>query len=480
MRILHTTAELFPFIKVGGLSDMLSSLSRFQASEHTIHIALPKIQSIAEEIEFTGKSLACIGNDAFGSDASAVLQESTFLEAKRGDILLYFFDSPLFKNLPSIYKNSHEHYNFAVFSYACYYLGLQLDVDIVHSHDWHTALATVLNAIRPEGKGTCFTIHNLSHQGDHPLDLTGFLRIDPFYLKPEHLMNYDKVNYLKGALQHSDEITTVSPGYRNEILSEPTGCFLSWVLNRRVDSLTGILNGIDMEEWNPKTDTHIYSQYDGQTVAEGKYQNKLALYKDYGLHVDIHRPLVGFVGRLAYQKGIKTLLTAFPWKAHLSFYFFILGSGDIELENQLFYHSHHDNQRLYFFRGFSETLARRIEAACDFFIMPSLFEPCGLNQFYSHRYGSIPIVSRVGGLRDSVNESWDIQNFTGLVFESNDESSFSYALDRANSLYYDKQRFAQIRQNIMNLDWSWKTRVGDYLRVYQSAIAKKQQRANTF
>lgn len=477
MKILHTTAELFPFIKVGGLSDMLASLSRFQSHEHEVAIALPWIRSIRAEIEYTGKELPCISTDAYGSDSSNLLRDSVFLEAKMGDVKLYFFKSPVFENLYSIYRNSHEHYNFAIFSYACYHLGMQLDVDIVNSHDWHTALVSVLNATRSDGKATCFTIHNLSHQGDHPDYLTGFLRIDPFYLNPQALMNYDKVNYLKGALQHSDEITTVSPGYRDEILSEPTGCFLSWLLNQRADSLTGVLNGIDMDEWNPKTDQHIYCNFNASQVDEAKIENKIALYKDYGIYVEAGRPLVGFVGRLAYQKGIKTFLSSFPWKGHLSFYYFILGSGDIELENRLFYHSHHDNQRLFFYRGFSEPLARRIEAASDFFIMPSLFEPCGLNQFYSHRYGSIPIVSRVGGLKDSVNETWEMDKMTGFVFEPAQDHSLSFALDRAHSLYYDKPALHQVRQNIMNLDWSWKTRVSDYLAVYQRAIDKKKARS---
>lgn len=170
MRILHTTAELFPYVKVGGLSDMLASLSKTQAKENEVFIALPLIRNIRGHIEFTGRELSCISpHDSYGSNASNILENSKFREAKAGDVKLYFFDSPIFRDLYTIYENANEHYNFAVFSYACFHLAEQLEVSLIHSHDWHTALCSVISSTRPEGFPTCFTIHNMSHQGITPL-----------------------------------------------------------------------------------------------------------------------------------------------------------------------------------------------------------------------------------------------------------------------------------------------------------------------
>ncbi len=341
---------------------MLSSLSKAQLREHEVHVAIPFVKSINHDIHFTGKVLPCIGDDYFASTSSEYLKHCKFYEAKEGNITLYFFDSPFFRDLYSIYANHDEHYHFAIFSYACYFLGMHLNVDLVHSHDWHTSITTILNATRKDGKATCFTIHNMAHQGDHPFTMTSFLRADPFFLQPEIFGNLGKVNYMKAALELADQITTVSPGYRNEILHEPHGKFLSWLLNKRQDSLSGILNGIDPEEWNPKVDNHIYQQYSLQNVDEGKRKNKLELYKEYGLYVDLDRPLIGSIGRLTYQKGIETFITAFHWKWQLPFYYFVLGRGDHRLENILLYHSHHDNYRICYYKGFSEDLAHKIEA----------------------------------------------------------------------------------------------------------------------
>lgn len=473
MKILHTTAEFFPFIKAGGLSDMLSSLSAFQSKENEIFVALPLIEKMNQTPIFTGKEFNCIDESvAYHSDSCKILKNSKFKEAIDGNRKLYFFDSPIFRNLHSIYANPHEHYNFAVFSYACYNLALELNVDLVHSHDWHTAIVTVLCNTQKQKIPTCFTIHNLAYQGDHPVEICRFLRIDPFYLDLKNFEHLKKINYMKAALSLCQEITTVSEGYRDEILHEPMGNFLSWLLKERQSSLTGILNGINENEWNPALDNKIYKNYSFEDVNEGKRENKLALYKEYGLAIDIDRPLIGLIGRLTHQKGFDTFLKSFYQKWKLPFYYFVLGSGDKQIEGALFHESHHSNGRIFFYKGFNETLARKIEAASDFFLMPSLFEPCGLNQMYSHAYGTIPIVSRVGGLKDSVIESWDRKQSTGFVFEAGEDHSLSYALDRALSLYYDRDIFNEKRVRIMNLDWSWKNGSSEYLRLYKQAIKK--------
>jgi starch synthase len=478
MKILHTTAEFFPYLKIGGLSDMLASLGKFQSKEDEIHIAIPLLDSMRSKIIFTGETFPCILDEhKYNTDACKTLEKSKFLKAKEGNVHLYFFDSYLFTRYYKIYGNHDELYSFAVYSYACYTLGLLLDVDVVHSHDWHTALVSVINNTRPNGKPSVFTIHNLAYQGDHPFWMTSFLRIDPFNIPLEKIANFEKVNYLKGAIEYSQEITTVSPGYRDEILHEPEGCFLSWILNQRIDSLTGILNGIDESEWNPYLDDKIYFNYNYDNSISGKTENKIRLYYEYGLDIDIQRPLIGLVGRLTYQKGYETFLASFRQKWNLPFYYFMLGTGDTKLEGEFFHESHHSNKRIFFYKGFDEKLARKIEAASDFFLMPSLFEPCGLNQLYSHIYGAIPIVSRVGGLKDSVIESIDPNFQTGLIFEPGEDHSLNYALERANTLFNNKVAFHQVRKNIMHLDWSWKKSAGEYRKLYLRAIEKKANKS---
>ncbi|HNF25891.1 MAG TPA: glycogen/starch synthase [Leptospiraceae bacterium] len=477
MKILHTSAELYPYIKVGGLSDMLASIAKEQANRHEVHIAVPLLKSFRDKIPEVVHTLPAIDPmQAFHSDASSILKKSRFLHTMDKDVHIHFFESPVFENYDKIYSNDGELFNFALFSYACYYLGRLIHADIVHSHDWHTALVNVCNHFLAEGRPTVFTIHNLAYQGDHPYWMTSFLRVDPFNINTEILDNLGKVNYMKGALMFANEITTVSPGYREETLHEPEGYFLSWLLNERRYNYTGILNGIDDRVWNPSFDTKIALNYNSSNAEEGKRENKLSLYKEYGLDIDLDRPLIGMVTRLTHQKGIETFLQSFREKWGLPFYYFILGSGDEKLENTLFHFSHHDHKRLFFFKGFEDALAHKVEAAADFFLMPSLFEPCGLNQMYSQVYGTVPIVSRVGGLKDTVREDADRHYMTGIVFEKGEAHSLNYALDRANTLFWNKADLSIVRRNIMHIDWGWKGSEMRYTHLYEK-IRQVRRRA---
>lgn len=472
MKLFHATAEYYPYIKMGGLSDMLSSLSKEQSKKHKTFVALPLVKNLKKKPSFTGNSYSCIHPEAvLGSESSFILQDSRFLEAKEGDVLLYFFDSPLFRDLDRIYENPDEHYRFALFSYACFHLSLVLGADVFHAHDWHTALGTYFHASSVDGLPTVFTIHNLAYQGDHPEWLCGFLKGEPFYLNLDLLKHAGKLNYLKGAVSVATKITTVSPGYRNEVLSEPQGCGLSFNLRARGEDFSGILNGVDPMEWNPEFDNRIHRKYSVSDIERGKLENKKSLFKEIGRDIDPTRPLVGLIGRLTWQKGYETFLASFRNKWYHPFFFVFLGSGDIRMEGELFHFSHYAQERLFFLKGYDEDFARKIEAASDFFIMPSLFEPCGLNQMYSQNYGTIPIVSRVGGLKDTVVEDpYREENTTGLLFEPGASHSLDFALDRANTLYQDKPKFRALRERIMKLDWSWESRVEEYYSIYNGII----------
>jgi len=471
MQILHSTAEYFPFIKMGGLSDMLSSLSRQQAKSHRVGVAIPKTKGLKESPHWTGRQILVYETKSDTTNpAVRILKDSVFREAEWKGVMLYFLDSPVFRELDGIYQNPDEHFRFAIYSYACFVLSLELKVDVFHAHDWHTALGCALHKASPWGKSTVFTIHNLAYQGDHPHWMTGFLEEEPFYLSRSSMDQNGKINYMKAGIMTADKITTVSPGYRNETLWEPNGFGLSYALSFKSENYRGILNGIDTEEWNPKIDPHIPYKYDKNSISKGKLKNKKSLLEEIQRpNLDSNRPLVGLIGRLTYQKGYETFLKAFLNRPRLNHFFLFLGAGDSELEAKLFHESHHNSDRIYFYKGYSESFARKIEAASDFFLMPSLFEPCGLNQFYSHAYGSIPIVSRVGGLRDSVDESIFEERQTGIVFEPNDADSLGFALERAETLYEDKRKFELIQKTIMQLDWSWKQRVAEYETVYEEA-----------
>jgi starch synthase len=476
MKILHATAEYFPYIKMGGLSDMLSSLTKEQSKKHEVGVCLPLIASLKEKPNFTGRTFPCISPKAGGPNpVTEILTNSKFREAEFGKVKLYFFDSPLFSGLESIYANSDEHFRFALSSYAAFSLSLHLEVDVFHAHDWHTALSCALQKVSPFGKPTVFTIHNLAYQGDHPLWMTGFLKEEPFGLYPEAYMQDGKTNYMKAGLMSATKITTVSPGYRNETLFEPNGFGLSYLLRKREMDYDGVINGIDKEEWNPEKDERLFAKFNVKNHIEGKLKNKVELYKEIGRpSINPERPLIGIIGRLTYQKGYANFIQAFKERSHLPHFFIFQGAGEEVLQNELFHLSHVDQNRIFFYKGYNETLARKVEAASDFFLMPSLFEPCGLNQLYSHTYGAIPIVSRVGGLRDTVSESPLENEYTGIVFEPGDVPSLGYALERANTLYLDPKKFNETRVRIMNLDWGWEKRVVEYEFIYKNAIRKKE------
>jgi len=469
MKIFHSAAEFFPFIKMGGLSDMLSSLSKEQAKDHTVYVAIPLLKNLQEIPEFTGVEYPCIDRSAVtGSPASLHLKDSRFREAIWQGVHLCFFESPVFGDLERIYENSDEHYRFAIFSYACFHLSLLIGAEIFHAHDWHAALGCYFHSSSSFDMKTVFTIHNLAYQGDHPEWMCGFLKGAPFYLNLDILRHNGKINYLKGAISVSHKITTVSPGYRNEILTEPSGCGLSYNLRSRGEDFLGILNGIDTNLWNPATDPYLAKNYTSDSFEEGKLENKKFLYTKMSRDLHLNRPLIGLIGRLTWQKGYETFLASFKNKWYLPFFYVFLGSGDPKLEEELHYYSHHAQERLFFWKGYNEELSHLIEAASDFFLMPSVFEPCGLNQMYSHAYGTIPIVSRVGGLKDTVLEDPYYQdNSTGIVFEPGLSHSLDYALDRANTLYQDKLRFQSMQKKVMSLDWSWKSRVKEYYKLYE-------------
>jgi starch synthase len=356
--------------------------------------------------------------------------------------------------------------------------------DIIHVHDWHTALVPLLlktayawDKLFAKTQ-TVLTIHNIAYQGviaaDRLIDLgigPGSSKLDPADLYAGN------INFLKTGAIHADLLTTVSPTYAREIQSSDLGMGLQSVLNKRRNALTGILNGVDYTTWDPVADPLIPHKYSLGRLA-GKRKNKIRLIDDLGLNVAPDTPLIGVVSRLAEQKGVDLMIKTLPTILKTrSAALVVLGNGQPEYEK--FFRNLQDrfSDRCCFYNGYNERLAHLIEAGSDMFLMPSRFEPCGLNQMYSLRYGTVPIVRQTGGLADTV-EHYDAASGsgTGIVFKDYDAGGLTWALNTALDLYADKKAWKKLINNGMQQDFSWDRQGQLYVDVYRKLVSKIKRR----
>ena len=326
---------------------------------------------------------------------------------------------------------------------------------------------------RYEGWGnpppTCLTIHNLAYQGVFPSETYELTNASKEFFMPDGAEYYGLLNCLKAGIAFSDVITTVSPRYAREITTEEYGCGLDGLLRRRRDHLFGILNGVDYSEWNTTNNPYLHKPFSHSRIA-GKKANKLELQKFLGLPVNPDIPLFGTISRLAEQKGVDIQLGALTEMLSAKMQFVLLGSGSPDYEK-----GYHNLARRFPGQvgvriGYDEKLAHLIEAACDFYLMPSQFEPCGLNQMYSLRYGAIPVVRATGGLDDSVIDfSQDPKNANGIKFHEYSPHALAKAIRKALAIYERPELFRRYRRNAMKADFSWEKTVAEYLRVYELA-----------
>jgi starch synthase len=355
--------------------------------------------------------------------------------------------------------------------------------DVLHCNDWQTALAPALLSTAPKRPATIFTIHNLAYQG--LFSYAAFLAMN----LPARFWSYDALefhgqfSFIKGGIVFADRVNTVSQNYAREIQTAQFGYGLDGLLRYRGTHLSGILNGIDADEWNPGTDTHLIQRYNRRTLAL-KVQNKLALQRQFGLPKDGTIPMVGFIGRLVEQKGIDWLLACVDTLLAHGAQLVILGSGEREFENTLRTEMKKHSQNIAVTIGYNETLAHRIEASSDIFLMPSRFEPCGLNQMYSLRYGAVPLVHRVGGLADTVVDMSEIAmadgSANGFVFEGATADAMRATLGRALKTYRDSKRWRQLQLHGMNQDFSWQHSAQAYLQLYREAQLHRDAIPNAF
>jgi len=484
LKICLASSEFAPFAKTGGLADVCAALSTYLHDHgHDVRVLVPLYRRIAESgLPLTPiERLQNIPIRLGPHDARYSIDEATLPGSSQR---IYFLRCPELYDRDSLYGYPEdEHYRFILLSRAAIEMcqHLQFAPDIFHCNDWHTALIPLyLKTVYAwdslfANSRTVLTIHNIGYQGIFSADIIGDLGLNG----GEQELHQDdlsagRINFLKTGLLHANVLTTVSPTYAREIQGDEYGMGLQDLLRKRQDTLIGILNGVDYRHWDPRNDDLIPHRYSPGRLT-GKQQNKAALLDELGLHADIDRPLIGIVTRLTSQKGIDLMESVLPpLLSRRSFAIAALGTGEPRYENFFARLQETFRDRVCFYRGYNERLAHWIEAASDIFLMPSQFEPCGLNQLYSLRYGTVPIVRQTGGLADSVEQFQPATNEgTGIVFRDYNATGLDWAINTALDLYKDKKVWRKIMKNGMAKDFSWDRQGAIYVDIFLTLAGKK-------
>ncbi|MCL2658620.1 MAG: glycogen synthase GlgA [Betaproteobacteria bacterium] len=481
LRILFATSEIAPWVKTGGLGDVASALPPALAQAGCdVKVLTPAYPAIRSAFP---KAMPWLEVPVLAPQLpSARLLRAGEL-AKGAELIL--LDCPaMYERHGNPYADSHGHawsdnsLRFGLLSRVAHWLSGPGQIpdwqpDILHCNDWHTALAPAFRALLGGGAPTVITVHNLAFTGLFAYDALHALGL------PAHSFRYDGVefhgqlSFLKSGLQFADQITTVSPTYAQEIQTPEFGCGLEGLLHFRANALTGILNGIDETVWDPSLDTHVPLPYSVDAL-EGKASNKAALQKRLGFEINPDVPLLGMVSRLTHQKGSDLILETADRLIAEGCQLAILGTGERRLEKAFSDLTHRHAHKCMVLIGYDEALAHQIEAGADIFLMPSLFEPCGLNQMYSLRYGTPPVVRRTGGLADTVvNLSPDTLadgSANGFVFDAPDAASLLDAVQRAVAAYRNPTIWRQLQRHGMETHFGWNNAAERYISVYQRAL----------
>ena len=480
MRVVMLTPEVYPYAKTGGLADVLAALPAALARVG-IHVTLC-MPGFRSALRAAGPAAAGVRLHAPVASRMEPAEMIRVPGAAVPTVLVradrYFDRDGVYGDTGGDYPDNAE--RFAFFCRAALeWLRMEPEPpDILHVHEWQSALAPAFLRATPDlypelGRlRTVLTIHNLAYQGRFPSSDWHLLNLDPRYFVPDFLEFYGQINYLKAGMLFADAITTVSPRYAAEIETPAFGEGLDGVLRTRRGRLRGILNGIDEAAWNPATDPHLPARYDAHDL-RGKAICKASLQAELGLAVRADVPLLGMVSRLAEQKGLDLLATALPEALVGSdTQLAVLGSGDEHYERLLGGLAARFDKRVALRIGFDEGLAHRIEAGADVFLMPSRFEPCGLNQLYSLRYGTVPVVHATGGLDDTVVEFDPVTGVgTGFKFTSYTPEAFLQALERAIRNRRHRALWARLMANGMVQDFSWNRAAQEYRRLYAEVVS---------
>ncbi|MFZ4534731.1 glycogen synthase GlgA [Propionivibrio sp.] len=478
LRILHVAAEIYPLVKTGGLADVVASLPPALVKRGLdARVLLPGLPGILNGM-LGLKPLVRIG-PVFG----AAIVTFYIGRLPGSGLQAYVIDAPfLYQREGNPYVGpdgqdwSDNHLRFALLGWAAAHIASgELDPDwqpdVVHAHDWHTGLVPVYMTQNPCLKAaTVFTIHNLAFRGIFPLDCHFELGLPMSKLTPNGIEFRGKISFMKAGLVYSNKITTVSPTYAGEIRTPEFGCGLDEVLRDRGCDLTGILNGVDYEIWNPD-DPVIGKPYSADNL-HGKEVCKLALQSELGLSKHAEGPLLAVVSRLTSQKGMDLLLAALPDLLREGAQLAILGTGDGNLEAGFRYAAAANPEMVAVHIGYDEVMSHRFMAGADALLVPSRFEPCGLTQLYALRYGTIPIVRRVGGLADTVIDATPdnlrSDRTTGFVFDEATCPALSARIREACALYRNATAWQKVQRRAMLMDFSWDDSAANYEALYRS------------
>lgn len=485
MKILFASAEVAPFSKAGGLSDVVGSLPKILEKDAEIAIFTPLHGCIDKKkwgIKELENSEMWIG---FGNIQHKFKLFTTKLPSTNINVFFVqndWYFSCFQEVYPKWMDTRYEHERYIAFSLATleYAKALNFRADIIHSNDWHTAMIPLYIKANYKfddfWKNTknVFEIHNLAYQGVWFEDILDFanMRKDIVYNEwgCEH---YGRVNWMKGAINYADKIVAVSPKYAEEILGNEFGEGMDYTLRGHTNKLVGIVNGIDYDVFNPKTDKFLFKNYSVNDlkldkVFTQKEENKKAILKEFGLEYNPNRPLIGLISRLVGQKGIDLIRDVENDLRNMEADFIFLGSGDKDYEN-LFIWLSNNTKNIRTYVGYRADLANQIYAGSDFFLMPSKFEPCGLSQLIAMRYGSLPIVRATGGLENTVT-GYPLDNSNGFKFWSYDGRAMKDAISTALYVYKDTYTLNAMRKSAMQADFSWKESAKKYLEMYKSLL----------
>lgn len=475
MHIAFAASECVPFSKTGGLADVVGALPRALAAQgHQVSVYSPLYRTVKLEDPFlVVRSITVPFDDQyrFCSIVDGGVHDN---------VQFYFVDYPAFFDRDALYGTPIGDYHdnaerFALFSRAVIEASKILGVpDLFHCHDWQSALVPVLlRTLYAEDPAfdhvkTVFTIHNMGYQGLFPPEILPLLMLPWDLFTLTKMEFYGKVNFLKGALVYADFITTVSRRYSLEIQTAEYGFGLEGVLRGRSGTVAGILNGVDYSEWSPEIDRYIPTRYSAGDLA-GKAKDKAELLREFGL-AETRQPVIGIVSRFASQKGFDLIQQVGDRMAFEDAVYLVLGSGDKTYEDMMRRLQKQYPARFGLRIAYDNALAHKIEAGSDMFLMPSRYEPCGLNQIYSLRYGTVPIVRATGGLDDTI-ENWDpaTQKGTGFKFAEYSGEEMLSTIRHALQVFKDKAAWERLMRNGMARDFSWSTAAKEYLRVYEKA-----------
>lgn len=481
--ILYVASECVPFIKTGGLADVIGSLPKYiDRTQYDIRVILPKYLCLPEKFSSQMRYVTHYYTDFCWRN-----QYVGILEMEYEGIPFYFIDSEFYFGGPWPYHNMYEDIEkFAFFSrqvLSCLPL-IGFRPDIIHCHDWQAGLVPVyLNDsfqgdLFFRGIKTIMTIHNLKFQGTWDVNtIKNMTGLSDYYFTPDKLESYNNGNLLKGGLVYSDAITTVSETYAQEIKTPFYGEGLDGLLNAKTNQLYGIVNGLDYDEYNPQTDPNLAMNFDVNNVEAGKRANKLALQKQLGLKQDEDVFMIGIISRLTSQKGFDLVRHVMDEIVTPDVQLVVLGTGEAQYEDLFRAYAEMYPQSVSANIRYSEALSHQIYAACDLFLMPSLFEPCGLSQLMSLRYGTLPLVRETGGLKDTVQDyNEESGEGTGFSFPNYNAHEMLFRLQHAKNLYYrHPSKYQAMVRRAMEQDFSWHVSARKYEKLYDKLIAEAQK-----